>query len=156
GTDPQRTRERTLRARPFREGLPIIHGPRGQRIPRGISYPQSLRPAGLVRTFHLSMKNSEVALEELELKEHLQPRQEPTPNRQRDLLDAQEVRALQDAWRHDPRWHGVTRKYTADKVLRLRGSVKIEHTIADRMSRKLWHLLNTEPYVNALGALSGN
>jgi len=102
------------------------------------------------------MKNSEVALEELELKEHRQPRQEPTPNRPQDLLNAEELRALQDAWRHDPRWQGVTRKYTADKVLRLRGSVKIEHTIADRMSRKLWHLLNTEPYVNALGALTGN
>src|SRR5206468_6906325 len=43
-----------------------------------------------------------------------------------------------------------------EKVLGLRGTMKIEYTIADRMSRKLWHLLNNEPYVNALGALTGN
>src|SRR5205814_10175200 len=46
--------------------------------------------------------------------------------------------------------------YGAEKVLGLRGTMKIEYTIADRMSRKLWHLLNTAPYVNALGALTGN
>src|SRR6185295_6541166 len=59
-------------------------------------------------------------------------------------------------WRTDPRWRGVIRNYTAEKVLRLRGSLKIEHTIAERMSRKLWHLLTTEPFVNALGAVTGN
>jgi isocitrate lyase len=51
---------------------------------------------------------------------------------------------------------GVLRSYTADKVLRLRGTMKIEHTIADKMSRKLWHLLNNEPFVPTLGALTGN
>src|SRR5436309_3563117 len=72
------------------------------------------------------------------------------------LVPAGEIRALEDAWRTDPRWRGVTRNYIAEKVLRLRGPVKIEHTIADRMSRKLWGLLSTEPYVNALGAVTGN
>jgi isocitrate lyase len=64
--------------------------------------------------------------------------------------------ALENHWQSDPRWKGVARAYTAEKVLRLRGTMKIEHTIADQMSRKLWRLLNTEPFVPALGALSGN
>ncbi|MDB6021675.1 MAG: isocitrate lyase [Pedosphaera sp.] len=67
-----------------------------------------------------------------------------------------EARALEHAWRNDPRWRGVTRNYTAEKVLKLRGTLKIDYTIADRMSRKLWGLLNDGAYVNALGALSGN
>jgi malate synthase len=67
-----------------------------------------------------------------------------------------EMSAIENSWRTDPRWHGVTRGYNAEQVLRIRGSMKIEHTIADRMSRKLWRLLNDEPFLNALGALSGN
>jgi isocitrate lyase len=66
------------------------------------------------------------------------------------------LQTLENEWRCHPRWRGVTRNYTAEKVLRLRGSLKIEHTIAERMSEKLWNLLHTEPYVNALGALTGN
>src|SRR5438477_197062 len=68
----------------------------------------------------------------------------------------EEIRALENGWRSDPRWRGVVRSYKAEQVLRLRGTMKIEHTIADQMSRKLWRLLQTEPYVNALGALTGN
>jgi malate synthase len=67
-----------------------------------------------------------------------------------------EVKALEACWRNDPRWRGVTRNYNAEKVLRLRGTLKIEHTIAERMSRKLWQRLHAEPYINALGALTGN
>src|SRR6266545_2852838 len=67
-----------------------------------------------------------------------------------------EIHALQNEWQSNPRWRGLTRKYTAEKVLRLRGTMKIEHTIAYHMSGKLWRLLNTEPYVNALGAVTGN
>ncbi|HWX23293.1 MAG TPA: isocitrate lyase [Candidatus Binatia bacterium] len=74
----------------------------------------------------------------------------------RNLIPAQEIRALENYWRNDPRWQGVTRPYSAEKVLRLRGTVKIEHSIADKMSRKLWSLLRTEPFVPALGALTGN
>jgi len=73
-----------------------------------------------------------------------------------DLITTEEIRELDNYWRNDPRWRGITRNYSAEKVLRLRGSVKVEHTIADQMSRKLWKLLNSEPYVNALGALTGN
>src|SRR5204862_7836771 len=66
------------------------------------------------------------------------------------------IETLENQWRCHPRWRGVTRNYGAEKVLRLRGSMKIEHTIAQRMSEKLWGLLHNEPYVNALGALTGN
>lgn len=54
------------------------------------------------------------------------------------------------------RFDGVTRPYTEQDVQRLRGSVKVEHTLAQRGAEKLWELLKTEPYVHALGALSGN
>jgi isocitrate lyase len=54
------------------------------------------------------------------------------------------------------RWDGVKRPYSDADVRRLRGSVRVEHTLADRGARRLWRLLHTEPYVNALGALTGN
>jgi isocitrate lyase len=54
------------------------------------------------------------------------------------------------------RWDGITRPYSDADVRRLRGSIRIEHTLAEMGARKLWRLLHTEPYVNALGALTGN
>ncbi len=54
------------------------------------------------------------------------------------------------------RWDGITRPYTRDDVDKLRGSVRIEHTLADRGARRLWELLHNEPHVHALGALTGN
>ncbi|MBN4047850.1 isocitrate lyase [Oceanicaulis sp. AH-315-P02] len=54
------------------------------------------------------------------------------------------------------RFDGIKRNYSADEVARLKGSVDIAHTLADRGAKKLWDLLKTEDYVNALGALSGN
>ena len=54
------------------------------------------------------------------------------------------------------RFDGISRTYTADDVARLRGSVAIDYTLARRGALKLWELLGTEPYINALGALSGN
>src|SRR5262245_42514020 len=54
------------------------------------------------------------------------------------------------------RWNGIVRPYSDADVKRLRGSVRIEHTLADMGARRLWHLLHTEPYVAALGAISGN
>src|SRR5471032_1408327 len=68
----------------------------------------------------------------------------------------QQVAALQKDWDSNPRWKGVTRTYTAADVVRLRGSLQIEHTLARRSAEKLWNLVNNEPYVNALGALTGN
>ncbi|MQA19649.1 isocitrate lyase [Rugamonas rivuli] len=68
----------------------------------------------------------------------------------------QQIAALQKDWDTNPRWQGVTRSYSAEDVVRLRGSLQIEHTLARRGADKLWHLLNNEPFVNALGALTGN
>ncbi|MEI2666476.1 isocitrate lyase [Rossellomorea sp. LJF3] len=66
------------------------------------------------------------------------------------------VTALQENWEMDHRWKGITRPYSAEDVIRLRGSIDIEHTIARRGSEKLWNLLHEEDYINALGALTGN
>ncbi len=68
----------------------------------------------------------------------------------------QQVAALQKEWAENPRWKGITRGYTAEDVVRLRGSLPIEHTLAKRGAEKLWNLLNTQPFVNTLGALTGN
>ncbi len=54
------------------------------------------------------------------------------------------------------RYDGIERNYTAEEVKRLRGSVQISHTLAERGANRLWELLQTEPYINSLGALSGN
>ncbi|KEK24871.1 isocitrate lyase [Bacillus gaemokensis] len=63
---------------------------------------------------------------------------------------------LQESWELDERWNGVTRPYSAEDVIRLRGSIDIEHTLARRGAEKLWASLHTEDYINALGALTGN
>src|SRR3546814_1591668 len=67
-----------------------------------------------------------------------------------------EVRGLQKTWAEDPRWQGIKRGYGAEDVVRLRGSVLVEHTLARRGAEKLWGLLHSEPFVNTLGALTGN
>ena len=59
-------------------------------------------------------------------------------------------------WQDNPRWKGVRRGYTAADVVRLRGTVHIEHSLARLTSDKLWKYVNTKPFVNALGALTGN
>ncbi|MFF4412239.1 isocitrate lyase [Streptosporangium sp. NPDC001559] len=63
---------------------------------------------------------------------------------------------LRREWRTDPRWAGTERTFTAEDVVRLRGSVQEEHTLARLGSERLWKLLHTEDYVHALGALTGN
>ena len=68
----------------------------------------------------------------------------------------QQIQALTKDWAENPRWKNVKRNYSAEDVVRLRGSVNIEHTLAKRGAEKLWGLLHTEPFVNALGALTGN
>ncbi len=72
------------------------------------------------------------------------------------LTRQQQAAALEKDWAENPRWKGITRGYTAEDVIRLRGSIQIEHTLAKRGAEKLWHLINTEPFVNSLGALTGN
>ncbi|MCA0241074.1 MAG: isocitrate lyase [Proteobacteria bacterium] len=68
----------------------------------------------------------------------------------------QQAAALEKDWAENPRWKGIQRGYTAADVVRLRGSVQVEHTLAKRGAEKLWKLINTEPFVNSLGALTGN
>jgi len=63
---------------------------------------------------------------------------------------------LQDDWDSHPRWAGVKRGYNAEAVCRLRGSLHIEHTLAKRGADKLWEMMLERPYVNSLGALTGN
>ncbi len=71
------------------------------------------------------------------------------------LSREQQIAALEKDWATNPRWKGITRGYSAADVVRLRGSFPIEHTLARRGAEKLWNLVNTEPYVNCLGALTG-
>ena len=62
----------------------------------------------------------------------------------------------EEAWKSDPRWSGITRPYSWEDVERLRGSLAIEHTLARHGAERLWNLLQTETFVPALGALTGN
>ncbi|MEU1755172.1 isocitrate lyase [Micromonospora matsumotoense] len=66
------------------------------------------------------------------------------------------VERLRTEWETDPRWRGVRRSYRAEDVVRLRGAIQEEHTLARRGAERLWELLHTEDYVHALGALTGN
>jgi isocitrate lyase len=65
------------------------------------------------------------------------------------------IEQLERDWRENPRWQGITRPYSAADVVRLRGSVQIEYTLAKLGAQRLWELMHTEPYVAALGALTG-
>jgi isocitrate lyase len=68
---------------------------------------------------------------------------------------AEQIAALEKAWQADARWSGIERVYTAEEVVKLRGSVTPRHTLAERGAARLWELVNTEHHINALGALSG-
>ncbi len=72
------------------------------------------------------------------------------------LTRDQQIAALKRDWAENPRWKGIKRSYSAADVVRLRGSIQPEHTLARRGAEKLWNLVNTEPFVNTLGALTGN
>ena len=66
------------------------------------------------------------------------------------------AKEIQQDWDTNPRWKNVKRDYTAEEVVRCSGSVRIEHSLAKNGAEKLWNLINTEDFVNALGALTGN
>ncbi|WUR11461.1 isocitrate lyase [[Empedobacter] haloabium] len=68
----------------------------------------------------------------------------------------QQAAALRDDWAGNPRWAGIRRSHTAEDVVRLRGSVQVEHTLAHRGAASLWQLVQREPFVTALGALTGH
>jgi isocitrate lyase len=63
---------------------------------------------------------------------------------------------LRNTWRDSPRWRGIQRPYSAEDVVRLRGTIAVEHSIARLTSEKLWRYVNEKPFVNSLGALTGN
>src|SRR5215510_4585738 len=63
--------------------------------------------------------------------------------------------ALENEWAMAERWRGIKRGYTVADVVKLRGSVEIKHTLAERGAKRLWELLHSEPYVPALGAMTG-
>jgi isocitrate lyase len=71
----------------------------------------------------------------------------------RALPPAEELRRQ---WADSPRWRGIQRGYQAEDVVRLRGTIPVEHSIARLTAEKLWRYMNEKPFVNALGALTGN
>jgi isocitrate lyase len=68
----------------------------------------------------------------------------------------QKIREMREDWAVNPRWAGIKRPYSAEEVLKLRGSMPIQYTLAQRGAEKLWDKLNTQKYIGALGALTGN
>ncbi|HEY6635830.1 MAG TPA: isocitrate lyase [Acidimicrobiia bacterium] len=68
---------------------------------------------------------------------------------------AAEAARIAEDWKNDSRWEGVVRDYSAEDVVRLRGSIREQYTLAYRMSERLWEMLGHDDYVSALGALSG-
>ena len=63
---------------------------------------------------------------------------------------------ITQSWNHDARWSGIERRYTAEDVVRMRGTVHVEHSLARMGAERLWHTMTTQPPVRALGALTGN
>ncbi len=66
------------------------------------------------------------------------------------------IEKLEKEWNESPRWKGIKRNYTAEDVIKVRGSIDIEYTLAQMGADRLWDLMHNDPYVKALGALSGN
>lgn len=66
------------------------------------------------------------------------------------------VKEIEQDWKNSARWKGIKRDYTAADVDRLRGTIHVEYSLARQTAEKLWNYLHNEPYVNALGALTGN
>ena len=76
--------------------------------------------------------------------------------RRLEAVRSRDAQSLEREWENNHRWNGITRDYTAEDVLRLRGSIDIAHTLAELGAERLWKLLHEEPFVGALGALTGN
>lgn len=71
------------------------------------------------------------------------------------MKNEENIKNIEKEWAENPRWKGVERPYSAEEVLKLRGTVEIKYSIAEMGARRLWELLHSEDYVNALGALTG-
>ena len=72
------------------------------------------------------------------------------------MTKEQQIAVLEKDWHENPRWAGIKRGYSAGDVVRLRGSLHIEYSVARNGAEKLWKILHSEDFVNALGALTGN
>ena len=72
------------------------------------------------------------------------------------MKNQEQIQKLDQEWLENPRWNGIKRPYSAEEVLKLRGSYKLDYTIAQLMSEKLWKKLNNQDFVAGLGALTGN
>jgi len=72
------------------------------------------------------------------------------------LKAVRQSKDLEKEWEKDARWRGIRREYSAEDVLRLRGSIEIRYTLAEMGAERLWQLLHSEPFVASLGALTGN
>ena len=72
------------------------------------------------------------------------------------MLKQYDVTQMENSWKFDKRWQGIERPYSAEDVARLRGTIQIEHTLGRMGAERLWRLMHSEDYVNALGALTGN
>ena len=68
----------------------------------------------------------------------------------------EQISKLEAEWADSPRWKGVERSYSAEEVVKLRGTVQIEHTLARLGAEKMWRLVNREEPLCGLGALTGN
>src|SRR5690606_17394633 len=68
----------------------------------------------------------------------------------------QQIAQLEKSWAEDSRWKGIERPYSAEDVVKLRGSILIDHTLAAKGADRLWKSLHEEDFINALGALTGN
>lgn len=73
-----------------------------------------------------------------------------------EATKTEQVRSLEKAWAEDARWQGIQRNYAAEDVVRLRGSVQVEFTLAKKGAEKFWQVLKTQPYITALGAMNGS
>jgi isocitrate lyase len=67
-----------------------------------------------------------------------------------------EVQELEQCWKDNPRWDGIVRNYSAEDVIKLRGSFQLDYTLARKGAEKLWRLFEEEPFIRALGAVTGN
>ncbi|HTL12075.1 MAG TPA: isocitrate lyase, partial [Bdellovibrionota bacterium] len=67
----------------------------------------------------------------------------------------EQINQLKQQWKTDARWKGIRRSFTPEEVIRLRPSIDIEHTIANRGAQRLWNLLHDDPFVTSLGTLTG-
>jgi isocitrate lyase len=72
------------------------------------------------------------------------------------MANQEKLNALINDWNNNPRWEGIERPYTAEEVVKLSGSVKIEYTLAKLGAERLWNKLKSQDFVAGLGALTGN